>query len=88
MIKQVIFDLGRVLFDWEPEKLAHQLAEEDSDFEHEVWKITQHQSWLDFDKGELRSPELVHLHKKQYPEKSLELFMNKVPHILKPIPEG
>lgn len=88
MIKQVIFDLGRVLFEWEPKLLAQELAQEDESFQHEVWKITTHPTWLEFDLGNLNTPDLIKIHSEQFPAKTLELFMERVPHILKPIPEG
>lgn len=88
MIKQVIFDLGRVLLEWEPEKLANELAKENEDFHHDVWKITKHPTWLEFDMGLLRSPDLIDIHAGQYPTRSLEMFMARVPHILTPLPEG
>lgn len=88
MIKQVIFDLGRVLLEWEPEKLAFELSSEVDSFHHDVWKITRHPSWLDFDKGNLHSPDIVEIHADQYPIESLKLFMERVPFILTPLPEG
>jgi putative hydrolase of the HAD superfamily len=88
MIKQVIFDLGRVLLKWEPELLAQRLSEEHSDFDYNVWTITQEPSWLDFDMGLIRTPELVARYENKFSRASLELFMKKVPHILTPQPEG
>lgn len=88
MIKQVIFDLGRVLLEWEPEQLAQKLAEEDADFEIEVWKITTHANWHQFDLGNLRIADLLDLHSHQYPRNTLQQFLEKAPHILTPLHEG
>lgn len=88
MIKQVIFDLGRVLLEWEPEKLAQQLLLENADFHYDVWKITQQQTWLEFDMGNLHSADIIEIYANDFPIKSLKLFMDKVPHILTPLPEG
>ena len=88
MIKQVIFDLGRVLLEWQPEKLAHELSLEDESFVKEVWHITRHPTWLQFDMGQLRSPDLIDIHAEKYPKRTLQQFMDRVPHILTLIPEG
>ncbi len=88
MIKQVIFDLGRVLFEWQPEKFAQELALEDDSFIRDVWHITKDSTWLEFDMGRLRIPDLINIHGNKYPKKTLEKFMERVPHILTPIPEG
>lgn len=88
MIKQVIFDLGRVLLEWQPEKLAHELSMEDESFVKEVWHITKDPTWLQFDMGQLRSPDLINMHAEKYPKRTLQQFMDRVPHILTPIPEG
>ncbi len=88
MIKQVIFDLGRVLLRWEPELLAKTLAEETPGFDYNIWTITQEPSWLEFDMGLIRTPDLIRRYEGKYPKASLELFMQRVPHILTPQSEG
>lgn len=88
MIKQVIFDLGRVLLQWEPEQLARELFLKNRNFDYDVWTITQDRAWLDFDMGLLRTREIIELYKDKFSKESLELFMAQVPHILTPQPEG
>lgn len=88
MIKQVIFDLGRVLLQWEPEELARELFLQNRNFDYDVWTITQDPAWLQFDMGLLRSQDLIELYKDKFPKETLEIFMARVPHILTPQPEG
>lgn len=87
-IKNVIFDLGRVLIDWEPQKIALELAEANPAFNPQIFKITQTPFWYLFDLGYINSAELIEHFSNEFSRENLNIFFQKAMESLVPLNLG
>jgi len=86
-ILNVIFDLGGVVFAWEPDKLIAD-AIENKDIHHIVRsKIINHHDWVDLDRGTLTEEEAIKRGSERtgLPESEIGRFMKALPPFLTPI---
>ncbi len=89
MIKNVIFDLGRVLISWEPlNYLLENFEPEKAEMLYK--KVFDIEDWNAMDKGLITEKELFEKKKKLYPElsKETEKIENEILGILQPIEEN
>lgn len=69
MIKNIVFDLGRVLIDWEAKKYIKSFGYDDETVEYLNKVVFCGEEWLDCDKGKYeRNTDLVEMLSKKYPE--------------------
>lgn len=69
MIKNIVFDLGRVLIDWEAKKYIKSFGYDDETVDKLNEIIFTSEEWLDCDKGKYeRNTDLVEMLSKKYPE--------------------
>lgn len=89
MINNIIFDLGRVLINWEPEKYMKKVFDENTT-SFLLEKIFNTNDWNLMDKGVIDEQTLWENKLNQYPEykKEIEHMKNKVLDLLTPIEEN
>lgn len=89
MINNIIFDLGRVLINWEPEKYMKKVFDEKTT-SFLLEKIFNTNDWNLMDKGVIDEQTLWENKLNQYPEykKEIEHMKNKVLDLLTPIEEN
>lgn len=58
-IKNVIFDLGAVMFEWNPEKIAANFTADKSLQQRILSDFYYHQHWMDFDCGHITESEAI-----------------------------
>ncbi|MCX7653365.1 MAG: HAD family phosphatase [Fervidobacterium sp.] len=89
MIRNIIFDLGRVLIDWRPyEYMVKEFGSEVAIF---LWKnVFDTVEWNLMDKGEITEEQLWNMFKEKFPEykEYIEKMSLKVPELLTPISEN
>lgn len=61
MTKSIIFDLGAVMVDWNPNLIAKNFTTNTELQDHIVKKLFTHQNWLDFDNGLITELQLIGL---------------------------
>jgi HAD superfamily hydrolase (TIGR01509 family) len=88
MKKNVIFDLGGVLFNWNPKEIVHILKKEEELFPDNIHEAMTYQAWKNFDAGiltlEQTIEDLSQFHARSHIEKFIKLSLEK----LEPIKEG
>ncbi|ACJ75610.1 HAD superfamily hydrolase [Thermosipho africanus TCF52B] len=89
MINNIIFDLGRVLINWEPEKYMKKVFDEKT-ISFLLEKTFNTNDWNLMDKGVIDEQTLWENKLNQYPEykKEIEHMKNKVLDLLTPIEEN
>lgn len=88
MKKKIIFDLGGVLFHWNPQAVLKILLEEDSLFPANIHEITFSPIWLDFDAGLVNLSEAIEILSKSYNKEHVQKFINLSLDKLAPIEQG
>lgn len=86
--KAVIFDLGRVLFHWNPYEVAKKLQALDQAFNVDIYKITQTPIWHLFDIGHMNREEIVEYFSKDFSKDSIDLFLVEAQRSLLPLDFG
>lgn len=86
--KSIVFDLGNVLFYWNPAQVIHQLQQWNPSIPLEIGKICQSKHWEAFDQGMLMKKDVVDAFSNEFDKEHLELFIHKAMESLKPIPLG
>jgi len=86
MIRNVIFDLGRVLLEYKPDQIMKDMGVRESAIPDLMEKVFRDPIWNEFDRGTYKAKELHELFSKRYPELSAELeviftldFYDKLP---------
>jgi putative hydrolase of the HAD superfamily len=86
----IIFDLGGVVFHWEPKKLIADTIE-NKDIHQKLLKgILRHQDWIELDRGSLSEEEAIKRGSQRtgLPESEILKLMQAVPPFLTPIEES
>jgi putative hydrolase of the HAD superfamily len=83
----VIFDLGGVVFTWNPDKLIADIFENKDVRRRVRTDIINHGDWTELDRGTLAENEAIKRGSKRVgiPESEVTRFMQAVPHFLTPI---
>ena len=86
----VIFDLGGVVFNWDPDRLIAEIFENKEIHPIVRSGIINHHDWVDLDRGILSEEEAIKRGSKRtgVPEAKLRQFMQAVPPFLTPIDES
>lgn len=88
MKKQIIFDLGGVLFHWNPKAVFKILLEQDPHFPENIHEMTLSKIWLDFDAGLANLDETIETLAKTYNKEHVQKFINLSLDKLDPIEHG
>ncbi|KIC76447.1 hypothetical protein DB41_GC00140 [Neochlamydia sp. TUME1] len=88
LYKQVIFDLGGVLFYWNPKEVSRLLKEKDPDFPLHIEKIIYTQTWTDLDAGIISLEEAMQQLSTCYPRQYIERFVSLSLEKLVPLEKG
>ena len=86
--KHVIFDLGGVLFHWNPKAILQILKEEDPLFPENIPEITLTKAWIDLDTGLIKLRETVEILSENYQRTHIERFIELSLEKLAPIEHG
>lgn len=78
-IDHLIFDLGNVMFDWDPKEVANAVLAP------EMWEVAHSMHWKEFDRGTVSWDDLIHIFSSKYPK--MEAFLNCAKDYLKLKPE-
>lgn len=83
----VIFDLGGVVFTWDPDKLIADIFENKEVHQVVRSEIINHHDWVELDRGTLSEEEAIGRGSRRtgLPESELKRFMHAVPPFLTPI---
>lgn len=85
----IVFDLGGVVFNWQPDKLIKRVFE-DSEIQNLVRaEILEHPDWLELDRGTLPFQDAIERGSGRtgLPNTDIERLLNEVPRSLTPINE-
>lgn len=86
--KHIIFDLGGVLFHWNPKEILRILKAEDPLFPENIHEITMTKAWTDFDTGLIKLNETVEILTETYQRSHIERFVELSLEKLAPIEQG
>lgn len=92
MIKNVIFDLGRVLIDWNPMGYLKKNVGDSSKIEKMFKAIFDSEEWLKLDRGTISESEAIEIFKERCPdchweiEKMFENILELIPPLEKNVP--
>ena len=86
----IIFDLGGVVFNWEPKKLIADTIENSGIHQKLLTGILKHQDWIELDRGSLSEEEAIKrgAQRTGLPESEIHRLMQAVPPFLTPIEES
>ena len=90
MIKNIIFDLGNVLLEFQPEKFLHRYSE-DEDYIHDfISKVIRSKIWLNLDRGTISIDIAKNEFIKRFPNENefIRLFFKHWMEMLTPINEN
>jgi len=59
MTKSIIFDLGAVMVDWNPQAIAQNFTTDKALQNNIIQQLFQHKNWLDFDQGLITENKLI-----------------------------
>ncbi len=85
----LIFDLGGVVFTWQPESLIQEIFPDNHDQERVEETIFHHADWVALDRGTLARDEAIQraIRRTGLPERSIMTLMRRLPSLLVPIPQ-
>ena len=85
----IVFDLGGVVFNWQPDKLIRHVFESPETQSLVKTEILEHPDWLALDRGTLHFQDAVirGAGRTGLPNSDIERLLNAVPRSLTPIPE-
>lgn len=86
--KNVIFDLGRVIFDWCPGKVLSKLVAAQPDYPPSIIEITMSKVWQDFDRGLATPNDIADAFSAKYSRDSVHHFIQISLQNFEPIPAG
>ncbi len=84
MIRNVIFDFGAVLFEWDPLKIVNSFTASQPEREILLHDVLQHPDWLSLDRGTMLIAEVIPKFsaRTQIPSQRMEEFINHIQHSL------
>lgn len=88
MIKYIVFDLGRVLFDWRPAEVAEKMAKLHDNFSPCIADITKTDVWKDYDRGIMTNHEVADRFADRYSKMMVLDFIQESFSTFVPLEEG
>ena len=87
MIKNVIFDLGRVLIDWNPSAYLNKHVKDQEKIEILFKEIFASQEWLDLDRGTVSEQEAIRRFKERCPtcHKEIDEMFENIIELIPPL---
>lgn len=87
MIKNIIFDLGRVLIDWNPMAYLNKYVTEKSKIDEMFKGIFGSQEWLDLDRGTIEESEAIRRFKERCPRchKEIDEMFQNIIELIPPL---
>lgn len=86
-IRNIIFDIGNVLVDWNPEGIYKTLFNRDDFIEHPLRILPGSRTWLDLDRGTIELEDAIDIfsrdNKAHY--KDIGRFLREAPHHIPPL---
>ena len=89
-IKNIVFDIGNVLMDWDPEGIYRTLFGKDDYYSHPLSSIVGGEVWLELDKGTIgldAAIEKLSKMNKQYGHE-IDKFIREAPYHIHPLTES
>jgi putative hydrolase of the HAD superfamily len=85
----LVFDLGGVVFTWNPEELIHELFHDRNARQRVREDIFQHADWAELDRGTLDREEAIQraIRRTELPAADVAALMHRIPSLLVLIPE-
>ena len=59
-VRNVIFDLGGVVFRWDPQRIVRSFYADDTLHQPILTEVFQHPDWIELDRGTLDEPDAIH----------------------------
>ena len=87
-IKNIIFDVGGVLVNWDPQKLVNDLKANDPGVPSNILDIAASQSWKEYDRGILDQDGVIKALQDQYAKERVKAFIDGSLRQLDPSEEG
>ncbi|QUJ70384.1 HAD family phosphatase (plasmid) [Photobacterium sp. GJ3] len=89
MIRNVIFDFGGVLFEWNPRKIAETFTQSSYEQDLLLNNVLKHTDWLDLDRGTMFMAEVIpkFAARTGFPEARMEDFIHHIQNSLHLIEE-
>ncbi|MGF1701164.1 HAD family phosphatase [Photobacterium makurazakiensis] len=89
MIKNVIFDLGAVLFEWNPKRIVTSFTQSEHEQELLLEQVLSHPDWLSLDRGTMLMAEAIpkFAARTHFSEPRMEDFIEHIQNNLTIIPE-
>ena len=86
--RNIIFDLGRVLINWDPESFIDSIFGDNKQKAMFILGLLNTKEWADWDRGILDQSEILAILSSDEAKKHWEYFIGQIPKYLVPIPEG
>ena len=86
-IKNIVFDIGKVLLDWNPEGIYKTLFNRDDYNKHTLSSIPGGPTWLEFDQGTIGLDDAIDIFAKDNEDHHGDIgkFLREAPHHIPPI---
>ncbi len=90
MIRNIIFDLGNVIFNFKPEKFLRKFTKDENYIKEYILKVIRSSIWLKLDRGTISIRKAEEEFIKEYPEdrEFIGMFFRHWMEMLTPIPEN
>lgn len=90
MIRNIIFDLGNVIFNFKPEKFLRKFSNDENYIKEYISKVIRSSIWLKLDRGTISIRKAEEEFIKEYPEdrEFIGMFFRHWMEMLTPIPEN
>ncbi len=86
-IKNIVFDIGNVLMEWDPEKIYRALFNKNDYYDHPISRIVGGEIWLELDRGTIDLDEAIEqlsLANEPY-RREIDIFIREAPHYIRPL---
>jgi HAD superfamily hydrolase (TIGR01509 family) len=89
-IKNLVFDIGNVLMNWDPEGIYNTLFNKDDYFNHPISSIVGGEVWQELDKGTIEMNAAIEKLSRKNEQYSHEIdkFIREAPHHIYPLAES
>lgn len=86
--RNIVFDIGGVLFAWRPTEVMKNLKLKDQDFPHNIVEITRSTVWQDFDRGLATTTDIANSFSASYHKQHIEMFIQASLDSIIPLESG